>query len=117
MTRSLEMYISNQVKYWKNQKDKINNIKDEKLFIKEKQSKPFITISREYGCGGVEIAEKIIEIINRDYKVEPEWALYDKKILEKLSENTGYTTDLLNIMTHASVNKINNMMQTMLAKF
>ncbi|MDY6932827.1 MAG: cytidylate kinase-like family protein [Spirochaetota bacterium] len=116
MTRSMDLHISNQLKYWKQQKDKIINIKDEKLFINKKQNLPFITISREYGCGGVEIGETIVKKINRDYKSEPEWALYDKKVLEKISEDTGFTTNLLNVMTHTSVNKITNVLQTMFAK-
>jgi cytidylate kinase len=47
----------------------------------------YITISREAGSGGEEIAEKLTELMG--------WGLYDKKILDFMAENFGIHKDVL----------------------
>jgi len=47
----------------------------------------YITISREAGSGGEEIAQKLTELMG--------WGLYDKKILDFMAENFGIHKDVL----------------------
>ena len=52
MTGAIDRYITAQVTFWKKQREQLHEpIKSNKL--------PFITISREYGCNGYQIAEKL----------------------------------------------------------
>ena len=40
-----------------------------------------ITVSRQFGCGGREVGERLAEILGWDY--------YDKEIIERLAEEQG----------------------------
>ncbi|MCQ2590931.1 MAG: cytidylate kinase-like family protein [Treponema sp.] len=46
-----------------------------------------ITISREYGSGGKKIAKKVAEKLNI--------AFYDKEIIEKIAEETGFSKEFI----------------------
>ena len=46
----------------------------------------FITISRQYGCAGFRIGDKLAEILNTDENPIP-WAVYDKKLVDMVCEN------------------------------
>ncbi len=105
MTGQMETYISRQLKFWIMEQEKFRA--DEKVSSgKHAEIKPFITISREYGCGGYEIGEEIARIMNEEYKSEPVWAVYDKQILEKLSEDLGFSTELAETLTADARNNI-----------
>ncbi len=105
MTGQMETYISRQLKFWILEQEKLRA--DEKVLSgKHAEVKPFITISREYGCGGYEIGEEITRIMNEEYKSEPVWAAYDKQILEKLSEDLGFSTELAETLTADARNNI-----------
>lgn len=45
---------------------------------------PVITISREYGCPGRPVSEKLVQELNK--KSQKEWKLYDKEILNLAAE-------------------------------
>ncbi len=47
----------------------------------------YITISREVGSGGAEVAQKLSKLM--------EWGLYDRKILDFMAENFGIHKDVL----------------------
>ncbi len=103
MTNIVEGYISRQLKYWQSQRVALN--KDEEEAVEEKLN-PFVSISREYGCGGFEIASIISEMLNDEYKAEPVWGAYDQNILEKLSDDMGFSKDLAETLTSNARNQI-----------
>ncbi len=72
---NLEGQIFSQVNFWSEIKDK-----------EEYKIKPFITISREFGCEGLLLAEKLAEELQKAYK-ESKWSLFDKNVLEKIVED------------------------------
>ena len=116
MTRSMETYIKNQMMQWEQKKEASPVIKN-KSSHKDTETRPFVTISREYGCGGFEIASEIVEILNDEFKSEPVWAAYDKKILEKLSSDMGFTTKLANTLTDHARGQMTNLFQTTFSAF
>jgi len=110
MTFSMDRYMTGQVIYWQKQKEKIKE--------PEKANQlPFVTISREYGCGGFKIASKLAEIFNKEFKPDPEWAAYDKKILESLMADTGLSEHLVHTLTEKARGKMTNMIQTTFSSF
>jgi hypothetical protein len=107
----MEKYISSQIKHWQQQKEMVD-------FEEKKRTQlPYVTISREYGCGGFEIAVKIVEIMNEDKSLKPVWAAYDKRLLDKLMKDMGLSTSLLETLTNNARNQFTNLLQTSFTKF
>ena len=60
----------------------------------KKEPGPYITLSRQWGCGGVELGELLVAKLNqRD--PEQRWKLYQKELLRQLAEDTGLTEEIL----------------------
>lgn len=72
---------------------------------------PVITISRQYGSRGSEIAEKLTSVINernRRLGHGKEWRYISKEILEDAAKELNMTTDLTEQLSSASHNDIFN---------
>jgi len=108
---SMEKYINAQVKYWEQAKARIDIEEDEKIHA------PFVTISREYGCGGYDLGKKIIEIINENYNPNPLWAAYDRQVLDKVMEDMGLSSKLAKTLTDDALKSMTNVIQTTFTKF
>lgn len=110
MPHAVDKYLNAQVIYWKKQKDQLQE--------PEKYNRlPFVTISREYGCCAFRVAVKIVEIFNREYKPDPEWAAYDRQILDKLMKDTGLSENLIATLTEKARAKMTNIIQTTFSSF
>ncbi len=106
-----ESAIFKQIEHWRRQKQQ--GVED-----KEKANTlPFITISREYGCGGFDIAVKLTDILNKEYHTTPIWAAYDKQILEKITLDLGLTQELTETLTNTARSKMTDLFQTTFSKF
>lgn len=107
----MDQYINSQVRFWNQQKDEVEKIG------KEAKAKPFITISREYGAGGFEVAQKLVSMLNDEFKPEPSWAAYDKDLLDKLSQDMGLSKPLSDTLTHDARKKMTEFFETFFSKF
>jgi hypothetical protein len=110
MTAALDRVINAQVIYWKKQKQQLDE-------PEEVKSLPFVTISREYGCGGYEVGEKLIEILNEELKPEPPWVAYNQALLDKLMIDTGLSESLIETLTMKARNTLTNLIQTTFSSF
>lgn len=107
---AVDRYMNAQAIYWQKQKFKLDE--------PEKINKlPFVTISREYGCCGYQVALKVTEIFNNEYNPEPLWAAYDKKLFEKMMADTGLSASLVDTLTNKARNKLTDLVQTMFSNF
>lgn len=110
MTAAVDKYMNAQAIYWRKQKfqhdepEKVNRL-------------PFVTISREYGCCGYMVGLKLADILNDEFKLDPPWAAYDRKILEKLMIDTGLSSNLIDTLTNKARNKLTDLIQTSFSKF
>ena len=59
------------------------------------QASRFITISRQFGCGVYPIAEAIAEKLSAAGKKPSPWAVYDKSLMQKISEDHNLSADLV----------------------
>ncbi len=112
---NMEQYISNQVRFWKLQKEAIDSID-----FKPKSAKgtrPFVTISREYGAGAYMVAEKLISMLNENFKNEHSWAAYDRNLLEKIANDMGLSEALAQTLTTNARNKMTELFQTTFSTF
>jgi hypothetical protein len=110
MTAALDRAINAQVIYWKKQKEQLNEPEEESRL-------PFVTISREYGCGGYEVGEKLIEILNEEMKPEPLWIAYNQALLDKLMIDTGLSKSLIETLTMRARNTLTDIIQTTFSSF
>ncbi|MBI5726065.1 MAG: cytidylate kinase family protein [Planctomycetes bacterium] len=56
---------------------------------------PFITISRQYGCGGFALGLLLLDILNENSDGGKTWKIYHKEILHSLATETNMASDLL----------------------
>ncbi len=110
MPNSMEKYIYAQVTYWKQQKDQLNT-------VEKSNPHPFITISREYGCGGFDLAKKLTEIFNDEMKLSPAWAAYNRVILDRVMNDMGLTSSLTETLTMTARNGLTNLLNTSFSSF
>ncbi len=109
----IESHINAQLVFWRQQREQL----EKKGIGPGREPEPFITISREYGCGGYEVAEVIAGAINSRYRQKPEWVAYDKKILDKVMEDMGLSSQLAETLTSSVRKELTNLFQTTFSKF
>ncbi|HPJ38169.1 MAG TPA: cytidylate kinase-like family protein [Spirochaetota bacterium] len=112
----MENVLSSQIKYWKQQKTDIE-ARAEILPEKKQNRFPFITISREYGCGGYDIAAALVEFLNDGRSLKPEWAAYDRVVLEKISSDMGLSEQLTDTLTSSSRKQVTSFFETTFASY
>lgn len=77
---------------------------------KEPKPRPCITISREFGCEGYPVAERLLEIMIQ--KTGDEWLLIDQAILEEVSRRHSISEEVLQ-----SLGENNRILNDVLATF
>src|SRR6056297_400829 len=108
-----ERQIYKQIEYWQRQKPQPVAAEP----VDKENQFPFITISREYGCGGYEVAEVVVSQLNHVYKQHPIWGAYDKQILDRISQDMGITEALAETLTGSARRKMTELFQTSFSKF
>ena len=66
----------------------------------KKEPGPYVTISRQYGCDGYELADLLAEKLNEHLKdqhrkQDKPWTVFKKELLKQLAEDTGLTEDII----------------------
>lgn len=61
--------------------------------------RPFITISREYGCEAFLVATELAERLNAHDKEANPWLIYDRKLVEKVADDLEVTNEIIARMT------------------
>jgi cytidylate kinase len=113
--QAMQKYIDGQVRYWKERKAAIETVESKEKA--EKRNKPFITLSREYGVGAYELGEKVVQLINEKYKTTPEWAAYDRALLDKIIDDLGLSESLAQTLTDNARNNLTDFLQTSFSDF
>ncbi len=114
-TPAIELLIGSQLSYWKKQRAQLETAKTSHPAAPV--CCPFVTISREYGCGGYETAGKLAEILNQEYRPEPLWVPYNRVLLEKIMQDMGLSADLVETLTMSARTQMTNLFQTTFSKF
>jgi cytidylate kinase len=60
----------------------------------KKEPGPYITISRQWGCDGIELGQILVSKLN-ERDEETRWKLYQKELLKQLAEDTGLAEEIL----------------------
>ncbi|MBW2702788.1 MAG: cytidylate kinase-like family protein [Deltaproteobacteria bacterium] len=59
------------------------------------QSGPYLTLSRQYGCAGYELALALVKILDRQAEADLPWMIYNRGILKMLSGETEIRVEIL----------------------
>jgi hypothetical protein len=61
----------------------------------EGEPKPFVTISRQYGCWGFSLGLLLLEILNDQVEPGQTWKIYHKEIIDRLANETNMAKEIL----------------------
>lgn len=78
----------------------------------KKSPRPFVTISREFGCQAYPLAERLLKRLNERAENEDEWIVLDRLLLEKIAVESGFVKAELEYIT-----RVNPVMQTLVMTF
>ncbi len=70
---------------------------------------PFLTISRQYGCRAYALAEAIATRLNEN-RANPEFVVYDKRILETISTEEKMSSHLIESLTRKTRNELEDIL-------
>lgn len=88
---SIDSAIAYQEKHWKLRKKTVS--------MTEKESLPFMTISREYGCLGYNVGEEVARLLNQKYRPENSWTVYERHLLDRVMEDMHISRELAETLT------------------
>lgn len=61
---------------------------------KKKEPGPYLTISRQHGCDGLELGQTLVEKLNQRDEMQ-RWKVYFREFIQQLSEDTGVAEQVL----------------------
>jgi cytidylate kinase len=104
---TLEKQIQKQLKVW----DAAKHVAD-----KATSARPFITISREYGCDAGSIAAAIAEELNKHEKTDV-WQSYERELVDKIVEDHDISEKLIETIDTKKREEINEFWRTVLTDY
>lgn len=102
---TLERWIQNQMKVWESEK---------KVIEKEDKPRPFITISRQYGCFASDIAETLAKSLN-ELQHTDKWITYDKNLINKIEEQYNISEKIVETIDTKKREEMSELWRTMLS--
>jgi cytidylate kinase len=103
--------LSSQINYWKNQKLEIER-RSAPESSAPRADFPFVTVSREYGCGGYELAEILADRLNAISLRKAPWMAYDRKLLEQIASDLGLSHALTETLTTKARKQVASFFET-----
>jgi cytidylate kinase len=79
--------------------------------------RPFLTISRQYGCMALETGLRFAEYLNERDRSGTQWSLYDKEIVSRIACDMKMSERLADLLTSGARTKIARYMDTLLEKW
>jgi cytidylate kinase len=107
----LEKYINAQFQFWRSQRDSIKTADPQDNAVS-----PFITLSREYGCFGLNTAGSLAKLLNKVNNDE-KWAVFDREVLDKVMSDYGLSECLAKTLTDYARGQLTNVISTTFSKF
>ena len=56
---------------------------------------PFITISREFGCEALPLAQRLVEILNERCRPVYPWVAYDREVIDKVAQEMHLSREIV----------------------
>jgi cytidylate kinase len=104
--REKDQYIGAMVAEWKKQQEG-------KISV----GRPFVTVSRQYGCMALETGLRFAERLNQIDASDTPWTLYDKEIVHRIASDMKISRRLSELLTEGSRSKIARYVDGLLSKW
>ena len=104
--RERDQYIGAMVEEWKKQQEG-------KISV----GRPFITISRQFGCMALETGLRFAERLNQMDASDGAWTFYDKEIVHRIASDMKINRKLASLLTEGSRSKIARYMDGLFKKW
>lgn len=104
--RERDQYIGAMVEEWKKQQQG-------KICV----GRPFITVSRQFGCMALETGLRFAERLNQADASDTGWTFYDKEIVHRIAADMGISKRLASLLTEGSRSKIARYMDVLFKKW
>jgi len=101
--------IIDQIEQWEKQKAEKLGKKEEK-----KGYHPFVTISREYGCGGYETAVALVKRLSDGGRT---WVAYDRMVIDTIMKDMGLSRKIAETLTTGSQGQMTTYFQGLFADY
>lgn len=75
---------------------------------------PFVTISREYGCEGYPLANKMAERLNGLSSKPTPWVVMNWEVIRTVAERSGVAGEFVDALTHSRRSSIQQTVETLL---
>ena len=105
---TLEKWIQKQMTQWQNTKKLLEE--------KPEVPRPFVTISREYGCNATSVAVVLAAELNKYEKTEL-WHSYDKDLIEKISQDHQISETLMETIDTKKREEMSELVRSMLTDY
>jgi len=56
---------------------------------------PFITISREFGCEALPLAQRLVQLLNERCRPTYPWATYDREVIDKVAQEMHLSREIV----------------------
>jgi cytidylate kinase len=77
---------------------------------------PFITISREYGCGAFALAQRLVQLLNERFRPAIPWAAYGKDLLEHVAQDLHLRREVVESITERRRSEFAEWLDSMLTR-
>ncbi|MGH8597145.1 MAG: AAA family ATPase, partial [Gammaproteobacteria bacterium] len=77
---------------------------------------PFITVSREFGCEALPLAQKLVELLNERCRPSIPWVAYDRELLDKVAKELHLHRDIVESLDGHRRDEMSELFDTILNK-
>jgi cytidylate kinase len=75
---------------------------------------PFVTISREFGCEALPLAQKLVEVLNERCRPSIPWVAYDRELLDKVAQELHLHRDIVESLDGRRRDEMSELFDTIL---
>jgi cytidylate kinase len=75
---------------------------------------PFITLSREYGCGAYTVAQRLVQLLNDRFRPSIPWVAYGRDVLEQVARDMHLQREIVESITERRRDEVTELIDSIL---
>lgn len=76
--------------------------------------RPFVTISRQAGAGGVQVGRRLVDLLNQGNRTNPPWTLFDRDLIKVVIEKHGLPAETSRYLTERKASALEELVRDIL---
>jgi cytidylate kinase len=77
-------------------------------------TQPFVTISREFGCGAYLVAQRLVELLNERFRPSIPWLAYGRDVMEPVAQDLHLHREIVESITERRRGEIAELLDSVL---